>query len=702
MKEMSLKYQKAMRFPFRNRWLFNLYIGLVQDMFQATAYMDMNDTFSFISQNANEYIFVNTELTDRVATFEQNLFRADGGSIFVDRAHLFLEELNQGVVSEAISDSNGNLNFRMDFTSKQGYKGLKGLTLYFDEVIPTSLTIKAYTDGIETFSKDYVNESDTFESFDVFGDSVDKLSVIINRMDKAYVRFRMKRILFGVGVVFDNTDIMSSGGSYRETFDVCSIFLPTKELNINLDNINERYNIDRLGSIVNLASIGQDISLGISYVHDDGTIERVPIERLELDSFDVSPTQLSIRAVDFLRNENARVEISPEQFPPNATLYDMAMIVKKSINNPTFTLELDDALKNVNIKPTHVDTTVKNALLMIASAGRCVMELIETGVKIKRVLGKQATVTFSSGNIAPYANTNQLNDTLDAVKIGTFENNYIQATAESFFPEKKPIEEYKVGYVSESLSNEQGVFDTQPIIKLQMDETVELTHFSLRFDDCTPKDIVIETYSYGSLVETYELKGLNQKEVTVDHAFKSFDEMRVIVQSIREGGRRVRVSHVGYGQRVYDLTYSDCREKPVVQIEPNIRNLIVNYHVFNEKDDTVVIGEVKTKLNESGTDMEYDNPFITDKATAQTVMDWLIEYYESQIFYDIPIIGDPSLQVNDIVRIPDAYNDNILGNIEMNEITFSGGGIKGKIKARREDTYVARTKAELATYRLYK
>ena len=96
--------------------------------------------------------------------------------------------------------------------------------------------------------------------------------------------------------------------------------------------------------------------------------------------------------------------------------------------------------------------------------------------------------------------------------------------------------------------------------------------------------------------------------------------------------------------------------------------------------------------------MEYDNPFITTEEVARETGEWLKSYYTTRIEYDFDYVGDPTLEVNDVIRLESDYNDNLLCDIEENEISFSNGGISGKIKARRREDELVRTQSRLATY----
>lgn len=697
MKQASEQYRKEMMEPWRSQWLLNLYIGFIQERFQSSAVADTDDELSFLSASYHDKLFSNYLLDISIATFEKDMFKADGSAQFMDSQHTGSELRYYGVISEYLSDADNNIDFSITFTSNRGDRDLRGLTLYFVDDYPTSLNITTYANGQQVFTKDYTNGSMVFETTDVFGNEADTVVVTIKKMNKPYVRFRLSYVLFGVGVNFTNENFLSAGGSYREYSHPCSVELPTKDLSLTLDNYDGQYDIDKQGSLINLATIGQDVSLQLQYKREDGVTETLPSEKLELSSFDIDNGSLKIQAVDFLRNENNKITFDDVSlFNDDTTLYDIAEVIKGYVENESFTVILDDSLKDVPIKYTAVNTTCKQAFMMLAGAGRCTMSLTEKGLVIRRTDYNISNLSVVTASSAPYSDYSKILNPDIAVSIASFEKDKVRADGLSIFPSKSPSQSFKSGYISNDISNQYGEFTTYPYFDIISTEAISTDYVLVRFNDTTARDIIIETYYDDRLIETVNIDNVNNGTLDVSYSFISFNKMKIKVKSIMEPHRRVYVDYVSFDKKVYDITYDICDgEKPKLELEDTVRNIIVTYSHLEpteEGDYELIENSVTIPCNSKGTDIEYDNPFVTTEEVANDVGLWLKDYYITQIFYDVPLIGDPTMEVDDIVRVPNPNNDDILCDIESNEISFANGGIRGKIKVRRRNNGLVRTK----------
>lgn len=702
MKQASDQYREEMKFPFRNRWQISMYVGLIREKFQSTAYLTPMGKISKLSPNYNEYLFKDGVITERVATFEQNVVRANGNHLFTDERNSVSEIGNYGLISDILSDEHSVIDFSMKFASKNNERGLKGLTMYFDEVYPSEFTISVYDKGQELFTKQYTNDSMIFQTEDTFDDEGSEMVIHITKMNQPHVRFRLRYILFGVGVQFTNENFLSSTGELSSFMHSRSVELPTYDLSLTLDNYDDRFNFDRQGSLLNLADAGQDVVFQVQYIRNDGVLENIPSTMLELSSFKADGSSLMIKAVDFLRNENAQVEFDdPSFFTSTTTLYDVGKKVKESLSNVSFDVVLDDSLKDIPMKFSHIKTSVKQAFMMIASAGRCIMDLKDKGLFIRRVEYAHADMSVSSTDKLPYSDMDILTPN-DVIPFATFELNRQKADGSYLFPNDLVNTMFKTGYISKSMSNQYGDFKDIPYIELSMTEGVSPSYFSMIFNSTMPRHIVIKTYYGNEPRETLEYTNIKGGNFETLHDFISFDKMRVEFKEIHEPYSRVYVTYVSFDENIYDMTKSlYLRTIPKGTILEPIRNIIV-YYTTSTKDTEGNYEDTKKsvaiKCNIKGSDVEYDNPFITTEEVARETGEWLKTYYVTRIEYDLEYVGDPTLEVNDIIRLENDYNDNLLCDIEENQISFSNGGINGKIKARRREDELARTKNKLAVY----
>ncbi len=707
MKQASELYRAEMREPWRGQWLLNLYIGFIQEKFQSSAVIETSEKLSFLSENHDDYLFNNRAVTRSIATFEKDVFKADGSSDFMNQGHSGVGLDYYGFISEELSDQNNNIDVIMRFKSDRGDRDLRGLTLDFYDTYPTLLNVTTYADGEQVFSQDYSNDSFHFESTDVFGEDADEMVITIKKMNKPYVRFRLNYVLFGVGVLFTNDKFLSTQGTFTSYMHPYSISLPTKDLSLVLDNSGYQYDIDKIGSLVNLVSIGQDVSLQIGYRRlTDGVVETLPSEKLELASYDLSSTSLTIQATDFLRNENAEIIWDDKEFfNTPKTLYDVAMAMKQYIQNEEFTVVVDDALKDVPIKYTSITTTCKNMFLMLAGAGRCTMSLTERGLLIRRTDYQISQFTATATDMSPYAKIEQILNRDPSTLYASFEKDKVPASGKYIFPDKKPSESFKSGYISDVISDGYGRFSKYPTFTITSEEVIATDYLTIVFHDCNVQDVIVETYYNDESREVINFDNVNDSVLQVQRPFESFNKMIVKIKDITEPYRRVAVQYFSFDKQIYDITLDICTERPTMNLEDMIRNIIV-YYSHMEWDSEIgdyqlVQDSVSIQCNHKGTDVEYSNPLVTTAEVATDVGNWLKEYYQTQVFYTIPMSGDPTIESDDIVRIPSEFNDNILCDVETATTTFANGGLRGTINVRRRNDGMVTTQNRLASKRLY-
>ena len=794
MKQASKLYRNAMKDGWRSgEWLLHLYMGLIRENFQATAQVLSEPQMSFQSDNYRLYIFDDRLIDERFASFEPDLVKADGSYIFTDSTEVESDLDYFGFISKELSDENGLINCQFDFNSKVGERGLRGLTLAFDEVYPTELTIICKSEGVEIFNKRYTNDDVVFITTDVFGDTADEMIVQIHKMNKPFTRFRLRYVLFGVGVNFTTDNFLTEGANLKSFMHPCSVALPTQDFSATIDNYGDDYNFDKDGSIVQLFTAGQDVIFKVGYQLENGTVETLPSTVLELNTFEVDQKSLRITAVDFLRNENTEVELTDPFFfaPPeignklrneyvlakqnkentidnaekifettktsldsqlsagtinqdqydeqldnaettknndidnavntftpihnnimkqlgelSTDMYAVANMIQNTVTNLDFAIYIDDSLRNIPMKFSHITTTTKEAIMMIASASRCIMDLKDKGLYIRRVDFSYDDTIVNSDDKTVNSDMDILTST-DAVKLGTFEPMRIMADGKAYFPGDYIPNGLKTGFISEAISDENGEFIVPPKIVIEdTKEAISPSYLNIKFNGVDIVKLQVTTYFNGEVKETLLFDNVNSDIFDVLRDFTAFNKMEISFHKIMQPHTRLYVSKASFDRYAYDITdelYEN--ETPIGKQLDTIRNIIVSYQTskMNEEGEFEdVVENVSIHCNEKGTDVEYNNPFITTEEVALTTGEWLKKYYGSQIQYDVPFIGDPSLEAYDLVKLESPYNENLLCDVENLETSFTNGGVRGKIIARRiEDAKMDKSEDRLAAYRLY-
>lgn len=714
MKPASDAYKKEMLDPWRGQWLFNLYVGLINEDFQATGKAKMPFEPILMKPWVDKDFFRSEALRERRhPTFEKDVFTANAYPVFIMKDNHLPLVTYQGMVSKALSNDEGRFNTVEEgcliiSNEDESVRGINGLTLFFSEEYPTELRIKVFdSKSVLVFDKKYTNDSMTFTTVDKMSDIGTTIRIEMIKLNKPNVRVRIDGCMIGIGYVFNNDMLMSSGLTYTNIINSRSLELSTQTLSFSVDNFMGDFDFDNPDTFLHLIKPGKDVSLQIGYKQNNGKIEYLPKETLEISNFSLNDNTLQIDAVDFLANENEVVSFKdPAFFKEGTTLYDLAREVLKYFKNKTFTVDIDDSLNSVYVEFIESELSVKEALMKISSAGCCVMEFTPKGVAIRRraIKGYQFGVTYRKGNKLYYSDV-EIIDRKPKTLFATFENKLCRADGVPRFLKDKdslPTEDTKTGYIGNDISyiDKDGRIKTNTGFSVHSEVPISPSYITIKFNNTIIGKIRITTYSSDIMSENLIEFGDGSDTFHFMHDFKAFDSMYITIESIRTLNHRVYVDYVSFDDDVTQINKELIIDRvPKGELLEPVRDLYVKYAYSAEDGDgrLDIEDSIKVHCNDKGSDIEYENPFVTNEETAKEVMKWLKDYYETEIVYDFEWIGDPTLEVEDLINIPNAYNSGAICEIEENTITFSNGGLRGTIKARRYNngTIMDKTKNKL-------
>jgi len=115
---------------------------------------------------------------------------------------------------------------------------------------------------------------------------------------------------------------------------------------------------------------------------------------------------------------------------------------------------------------------------------------------------------------------------------------------------------YKQGFISNALSNENGIFEIQPIITMEFKSTHDFSGLKLVFDDILnryPKTIKIEAQYLGIIVfeETYEI---DNSTITLEDNINEVDLLKIYYLETIRPFQRARLSYIEFG---IGITFND-------------------------------------------------------------------------------------------------------------------------------------------------
>jgi len=298
----------------------------------------------------------NYEVKELYATCDQDYTAADGNMYFLPRERADVV-LNQGIVSEALL---GPIEIRFPIEYD-----IKGLTIEFGKAYPVDFVIESDNNTVEI--KD--NTDGHFVTEEIFNGAT-FLRFTPSAMVNGQSRFRIHMITMGIGIYFDNRKILSA--TKKEHISPIMEELPTIDFSLTVNNKDRAFDIENVESSVNFLEIGQDITVLYGQELDDGSVEWLPGAAVQLKEWSADDEQMEFSATDRFDGMDGTYYKGLYR-PEGVSLYDLAVDVFSDAKVDSRTYWIDSYLKSVNVINPMPVVSHKEALQLIANAGRCIL-----------------------------------------------------------------------------------------------------------------------------------------------------------------------------------------------------------------------------------------------------------------------------------------------------------------------------------------
>ena len=305
MYQTSQEYKDLMKRPVRNQSFMKVQLGLINQDAQQSAELQDQEKYNGFSDPTSLY---SQHTVKRYATYEKNMFRADGGMYFLPRSEN--DYSKDGITSKNLFAG----TFSVKFVFGCGKSDIKGLTIRFGENYPTKFTIM--TDSGEV--NQYNNANATFETDSVF-ENTESIELSIIEMRFPNNRVRIDYIQFGLGLEYDNEWIKEA--SSTTSLSAINDDLPQSEFSITLNNDNQIFNVDNPASEINFLESGQKINVLMGYKLDSGSVEWMQMHSLYVHEWSADDEQATIKAVDVLQFMSDEYH-KGEYYTDGISLYD--------------------------------------------------------------------------------------------------------------------------------------------------------------------------------------------------------------------------------------------------------------------------------------------------------------------------------------------------------------------------------------------
>lgn len=678
MQIVSAEYKAEQKRDLRNESHVFVYLGVISKEAQASAYVDTE-----LEPYASGDIFTETHFEAYYATLETNLSKVDSSMYFLPE-NPSMYALFQGAVT---TDIEGAITFEFD-----GYHELqiKGLTIDFGEYYPTEFTV---TNGNNTYT--YTNDTaGTFVLEDVFNNT-DYITITPVTMVGDQQRMRILSMIFGVGLLFDNSTLIST--QRTNTVDHLSNTLPKKQFSFTVSNIGKKFNVDNPNSFINFLQVGQECSFDYGRTMDDETIYRFEGGNVSLKTWSSNDTQAKFTCVGYM-DAMTDTYIRGQYRPTAVTLYSLAeeVLADAGIEN----YRLDSHLKRVSTSNPLPVTTHKNCLQLIANAGQCILYEDRSGKIIleSTILPEVMWINYTLGvqtSAEPYSSQKiydgKTDDDLYTKEKG--ENYYATLEVDftkvdgtlKFLPESGLARDYlpKTGYVSKEVAQSNGSFSSDTGFKIYYPNQWTMYGIILEYAPWTaPEEVTLIGY-----VEQEEVARLTTTEVhDIPLIFEECDTIEIQFTK-NKPGQRVHVNSVKVGDVTdYEITYHDLSATPVATSTEMVKDIDVHYYKYSYGTETETAATVEAASGENTVTFSqpYYNYQLAFKETTGT-----LTIVESGAYYIIfQSSKDATVEITakkiDITDKSYIYNVNELGITKTVQNTL----IDNAVKAEAEGEWV--------------
>ena len=562
MYQTSQEYKESMKRPVRNQSYMKIQLGLINQEAQQTA--GLSDTNKYNDFSDAESIF-NQHTVRRYATYESNFWKANGISFF-------LPEKKSDYRKDGITSTNlfeGSFHVKFVFGCRKS--DIKGLTIKFGRNYPTKFTI--VTDNATSF--EYENTEELFKSDDVF-ENTESIELVITEMNVPNARVRIDYIIFGLGLEYDDEWI--SEASSNTTLSAINEDLPESEFKVTLCNDNQLFNVDNPSSDINFLESGQKVNVMMGYMLDDGNIEWIKMHSLYVSEWSADDSSATITAVDILKYLDEKY-YKGIYYEDGISLYDLAVLVLTDAGLNEDEYCIDSYMKKVYVHNPLPNVTHKEALQIIANAGRCIMDYDRNGKIRIRVAFKPTYDTTSNGETY-FSNAPTIDNLTEKNQYATCEQNFWKADGKKLFV---PTDHHQdTGYISASISDENGRFDVNPMLTRTLEAKYKAYGIMINFSGILPKKIVIRTYADDVLNNTLTITSGIEQATEINYDFPEYDRLEIEFPET-EPNSRIHIDYLSLGAETsYSLEYDDLYSTPVGTQLEKIKNVKVSRSLYSK------------------------------------------------------------------------------------------------------------------------
>ncbi|MEQ2701925.1 hypothetical protein AAAV70_27785 [Hungatella hathewayi] len=557
MQTVSREYKRSMKEKLRNRSYIRVTIGVINQQAQASACVPHPENYTYYSNL--KWPLDNYQVQELYATCDQDYTAVDGSMYFLPRAREDVV-LNQGIVSEDLPGS-----IEIQFPIRYD---IKGLTVEFGRAYPVDFRIESDNKTVEIAG----NATEHFVTEEIF-EGATFLRFVPASMANGQSRFRIHQLTTGIGIYFDNRKILSA--TKKEHISPVMEELPALDFDMTIDNKDRAYDVENEESTVNFLETGQEVKVLYGQELDNGTVEWLPGATVYLREWSADDEEMSFTATDRFESMDGTY-YKGEYRSEGISLYDLAVDVLKDAGVDSRTYWLDNYLKDVSVCNPMPVVSHKEALQLIANAGRCILYQDRSGnifMKSSFVPDMEA----ASDNEVYFSHAGAVLDKKAKQSYAMTARDYTDVQPTQYFlPRQETGKAYlNTGYISEAAAGADGTFAVNPAVEISLEARYKCFGLTLKFGRNNPDTVIFHASLAGEPREDYMVSGLTAMTV-ISHEFPEFDRL---VLEFTKGCpyNRVILNNIIFGDSTdYMLEYGhELTKTPKGTQLPKVRELHV-------------------------------------------------------------------------------------------------------------------------------
>lgn len=581
MQLVSDEYRKSMSSPLRERAYIKILFGLINSDAQTNAKIKQGN---FTSYSDLSRIFQNSSVKSEYASFDRNFIRLDGSFVFApeypDPIHCYIKT----IVSEDFITDYSPFEMKIEISNGEPID-FKGMTINFGSNYPVDFDIidennqKIEIRGNNTSI--WKTEKAIFQTR--------TLKFIFTKMKKPQTRLRIYSILFGYGLIYYNDSVINS--SLVSRISPIGAELPQIDFSVTLKNYDRYFDIDNPNSAINFLETGQKMTVVYGYeLPETHEIEWLKGWTLGCSDWESDNKTATIRCVDNLRNLET-------EYIPDAQLtsfHDIAgdIFEKANINGFPDTQLMEMFTNN----PLPI-VSYKESLQLVANACRGRLYQARNG---SIVLGTYYDPKFfaKSDDVALFTNIESVLDSKSKTKYAMFMKNYIDISGKAtHFP--KMNKKQSAGYVSNSLSGDNCLFEKPPMLQINLDHITTLGVFSIEFGEVLPSEIKISYRNRRTETGEFTIKESDIKRKTyLKRPLEAVEQIDINFIGTQKPRQRIIVNNIRAGRNyLYGITKMDMKEFPKLFKQELVKEIVVPYyiHVLSNSETNILTETVNVE-----------------------------------------------------------------------------------------------------------